>query len=123
MRRGSGFTLLEALAAVITLGLLAAAVVPMLRQLGRTNVAERIEAQAWLRAMPPLAERNAGPALAIPGHPGWGLVVGELVAGPEPPPAPGSPPPAGPAHRWLVVGIRGSGGETLAETLVAVMPP
>ncbi len=118
MRRG--FTLMEALAAVITLGLLAAAVVPMLRQLGQPVVAERLQAQALLRSLATL-ELAPGTVEAVPGHAGWSLRVSELAAEAEPPPPPGRLPPAAPPHRWLLVGIHGAGGGVLAETVVAVV--
>ena len=122
-RRG-GFTLLEALAAVVTLGLLAAAVVPLLRQLGRLSVAERLQAQACLRTLAPPGEAASANGQAIAGHPGWRLVLSDLSAGPEAAPPPGSPPAAGPAHRWRLLSIQAdASGETLAETLVAVLDP
>jgi hypothetical protein len=101
--RTPGFTILEALAAVVTLGLLAAAVVPLLRNLGQLTSSERLLAP-------------------VPGHPGWRLNVSELTAEPEPPPPPGSLPPAAPPHHWLLVGIEAeASGERLAETVVAVL--
>lgn len=121
MRR-CGFTLLEALAAVITLGLLATAVVPMLRQLARLDLAERIQAQGLLRAQSTSIDLTAGTAQAIAGHPTWRLVVSDLIAGPEPAPPSGSPPPAAPPHHWLRLAILATdSGDLLAETVVAVI--
>lgn len=120
-RPAGGFTLMEALAAVITLGLLAAAMVPMLRQLNRTSLGERMQAQASLRTL--TSDDPAG-ILAIAGHPGWRLVCSDLIAGAEPAPPPGCPPPAGPPHHWRLVSIHAeSNGEILAETVVAALDP
>ncbi len=125
MSRGrAGFTLLEAMAAVVTLGVLAAAVVPLLRQIGGPGSPERLAAQGLLRAMAPPDQLLPGTSLPIPGHAGWRLTVSELAAGPEPPPAAGRLPPAGPPHRWLLLTITAEDrGERLAETVVAVLEP
>lgn len=117
-----GFTLLESLAAVLTLGLLAAAVVPLLRQLGQGRLAERMQAQVVLRSLAPKLVLTAGMAQTVAEHPGWSLNLSELSAESEPAPPPGLPPPAGPAHQWLLVRIQANdSGEVLAETLVAVL--
>lgn len=116
-----GFTLLEALAAVITLGLLAAAAVPMLRQLGRVDLPERMEAQYALRMLVPQLDPATATGQTIAGHQDWRLEISGLVAGPEPPPPDGSLPPCGPPHRWVVVAIRSADGATLAETVVALV--
>lgn len=119
-----GFTLLEALAAVVTLGLLAAAVVPLLRHLGRLTLPERMQAESYLRALAAPDGQAAGTAQAIAGHPGWSLRTSDLIAEAEPAPPPGCPPPAGPPHHWVLVGIHANdGGEMLAETLVVVLDP
>lgn len=118
MRRALGFTLLEAMAAVVTLGLLAAAVVPLLRNLGQLGSSQRLLAQGYLRAMTPPDELIPGSALPVPGHPGWRLTVSELIAEAEPS---NRIPPAGPAHRWLLLGIQSETGERLADTVVAIM--
>lgn len=120
MRRG--FTILEALAAVITLGLLAAAAVPLLRNLGRLSGGERLLAQGYLRALSPPDGLADGMTLPIDGHPGWRLSVEELSAEPEPPAPAGGPPPAGPPRRWLLLRIEADEGrERLAESVVAVL--
>ncbi len=117
-----GFTLLEAMAAVVTLGLLAAAVVPLLRNLGQLGSSQRLLAQGYLRAMTPPDDLIPGTTLPVPGHPGWRLTVSELIADAEPPPPPGRLPPAAPPHRWLLLGIQAEGSaERLAETVVAVL--
>ena len=122
MRRG--FTLLEALAAVMTLGLLAAVVVPLLRQLGRQTIPDRIQAQAFLRTLASPESLAPGSALAVEGHPNWSLEIQDLAADPEPPPPPGLAPPAGPAHHWRWVSIHAAGtGEILAETVVVILDP
>lgn len=113
-----GFTLLEAMAAVVTLGLLAAAVVPLLRNLGQLGSSQRLLAQGYLRAMTPPDDLIAGTTLPVPGHPGWRLTVSELTPEPEPP---GRVLPAGPAHRWLLLGIQSESSERLAETVVAIV--
>jgi hypothetical protein len=122
MRRGvHGFTLLEAMAAVVTLGLLAAAVVPLLRNFGQLARSERLLAQGYLRTMTPPDGLIAGTTLPIPGQPGWRLTVSELIPEAEPP---GRVPPTGPAHRWLLLGIEAdNGADRLAETVVAVIDP
>jgi len=122
-RTCGGFTLMEALAAVVTLGLLAAAVVPLLRHLGRSGLGERIQAQAYLRTLTSPDGLVPATAMAIPGHPGWNLVVSELFAEAEPAPPSGRPPAAGPSRQWLLVGIHADGeGAALAQTLVVVLP-
>lgn len=122
--RAAGFTLLEALAAVVTLGLLAVAVVPMLRHLDQFALSERIQAQIYLKALAPQNDLSAGTTQVIVGHPSWNLTISELIAEPEPIPSPDAPPPAGPDHQWLRVCIRtNDSGETLAETIVAVIAP
>ena len=118
MRRVLGFTLLEAMAAVVTLGLLAAAVVPLLRNLGQLGSSQRLIAQGYLRAMTPPDKLIAGTSLPVPGHPDWRLTVSELIAEAEPP----DRVPAGPVHRWLLLGIQAEGSsERLAETVVAIL--
>lgn len=122
MRRAGGFTLLESLAAVIVLGLLAAAVVPLLRNLGQLTLQERMQALVSLGTLAQREKLVPGTTRPVNGHPGWSLVVSELIAEPEPPPPSDRLPVAGPAHRWLLLSIRAdAGGSALAETLVAVL--
>lgn len=119
-----GFTLIEALAAVVTLGLLAAAVVPLMHRLGNQTIPQRLVAQSALQLLALPDDLTAGSLLAIPGHPEWRLSIRDLAAEPEPVPPPGRPPAAGPPHRWRLVAIQNEdGSETLAETLVAVLAP
>ncbi|MEK7415634.1 MAG: prepilin-type N-terminal cleavage/methylation domain-containing protein [Planctomycetota bacterium] len=123
MRRG-GFTLLETLAAVAILGLLAITVVPMLRQLGQRTLSERVQAQHYLKTLAPHQNLVAGTMLTISDHPNWRLRINDLIAEPEPPRSPGFPAPVGPTHRWLLVSIHASdNNETLAETIMAVIDP
>lgn len=73
MRRG--LTLLETLAAVTLLGLVATATIPLTMRLGRgeLDIAERQEAQCWLLA---LNERNLEAfdvVRPVKDHPGWWL--------------------------------------------------
>ncbi len=119
-----GFTLLETLAAVIVLGLLAAAVVPLLRNIGKLTLQERVQAQAYLRTLAVAEGLVPGTSRAVAGHPGWSLVVNALVAEPEPPPPADGIALAGPPRQWLLVSIRDEASATdLAETLVAVLEP
>jgi hypothetical protein len=121
-RDTSAFTLVETLAAVIVLGLLAAAVVPLLRNIGRLTLQERIQAQAYIRMLATPDGLVPGTTRAVDGHPGWSLVVGNLVAEPEPVPAADSLAPAGPPHQWLLVSVRDDDSRsTLAEVVVAVL--
>ena len=122
MRRDSpGFTIIEALAAVVILGLLAAAVVPLLRSLGRQTGSERLLAQGYLRALSPPDGLVAGMTMPIGGHPGWRLTVSDLHAEAEPAPPSGQRPPAAPPHHWLLLTIEDDGRrERLAETVIAV---
>ncbi len=122
-RPRTAFTLLEALAAVVVLGLLATAVVPMLYRLGDAGLDERLRAQSLLRLLAPPTSLTGDTVVPIPGHPGWSLAVSALDAGPEPPPPAGSAPPVATSHRWLVLRIRNSRGQSLADTLVAVIEP
>lgn len=120
MRRArTGFTLLEALAAVVVLGLLATAAVPLLHRLGDSGLDQRLQAQALLRSLALPERLPAGTVIAVPGHPGWNLEISALAPEPEPPPPAGTAPPAAPPHRWLLLAIRDARGATLADTLVA----
>jgi prepilin-type N-terminal cleavage/methylation domain-containing protein len=73
MRRG--LTLLETLAAVTLLGLVASATIPLTLRLGQGELAidERLEAQRWLLVQ----EQGSGDVLdvvrPVKGHPGWWL--------------------------------------------------
>lgn len=119
----AGFTVLEALTAVILLGLLAVAVVPLLRGSASAALPERMQAAAWLATFAVPADPSAWQGRAIPDRPGWRLRISGLVADPEPAPPPGVAPPAGPARRWLLVAVVDGGDTVLAETLVAILPP
>lgn len=77
--KSCGLTLLEVLAAAVLLGLLAAAVTPLLQRVGagRLRSVERIEAavalvRAFDRVPQPFASGNAG-SVTIAGHAGWTL--------------------------------------------------
>jgi prepilin-type N-terminal cleavage/methylation domain-containing protein len=117
MRRATGFTLMETLAAVLVLGLLAAAAVPMLRRLDGPALAERLEAQAALRLLAQERQQE-GVVREVPGRPGWSVHAEALAAGPEPPPPPGQAPADAHPHRWLLLRLRTSGGTVLAEQAV-----
>jgi prepilin-type N-terminal cleavage/methylation domain-containing protein len=116
-----GFTLIEALAALVVLGLLAAAVVPAMRSIGGDRQRERWEAQNILRLLAAQDRLVEGVQTAgLP--PGLRVEITALAAGPEPAPPGGMAPPAAPAHRWLLVRVRGPDGGILAETLAAAIP-
>src|SRR5205823_5070371 len=124
MRRRA-FTLLEVLAAVVLLGILASATVPMMLHLGRNHdrLTDRKEAAAALAAM--TRASKLVDASSLPGHPNWQVQQVALAADPPSPPPVGVVPQIVPVHQWRWLVVRdgmGADAPILAERMVLVLP-
>lgn len=117
-----GLTLLETLAAVTLLGLVASAVIPLTVRLGQGELAldARLEARRWLLGQQDPAAAGLDLVKPVKGHPGWYLhrraffrTSGKPVEGPITPPE----------HQWVHLVVRAGpqrDAEILAERVVLV---
>lgn len=111
------FTLLEVLAAVMVLGLLAAALVPLVLHQGRGQgrISDEIAARTLLsQALATSWRPAAGERREVADHPGWWIEVRPLDAS-----GTTTTDAVRPTHRWLVVTIGdGVASRPFAERLV-----
>lgn len=110
-----GMTLLETLAAVTLLGLVAAAVIPITLRLGHGELAldARMEARRWLLGQQDPSTGGLDLIKPVKGHPGWYLHRRAFFRTSGKPPERPLPPPE---HQWVHLVVR-SGAERDAEIL------
>jgi prepilin-type N-terminal cleavage/methylation domain-containing protein len=119
-----GFTLLETLAAITVLGLVAAAVIPLSLDLGRARLGldDQLRARSWLLNQGDTGKDDGDRVRAIGEHPGWYLHRITFLRTSAPTPASVRD---APDHRWVHLMVRlGPDPEAplLADRVLITMP-
>jgi hypothetical protein len=118
-----GLTLLETLAAVTLLGLVAATAIPLTMRLGQAelDIGERLEARRWLSGQDDPGVAGLDLVQAVKGHPGWYLHRRGFVRTSAKPRDDAKAPPD---HRWVHLMVRRgaqSDAEILADRVILAM--
>ena len=119
-----GFTLLETLAAITVLGVVAAAVIPLSLDLGRARLGldDRLQARSWLLNQGDTGKDDNDQVRAITEHSGWYLHRVTFLRTSAPTPASVLD---APDHRWVHLMVRlgpDPDAPLLADRILIMMP-